>query len=176
MLPAELEGPGKEIESESPTAFLRLNRSRYPMLDPDFIVQICFEHPQRFNERLPLFDVDRHSAKRRLRTAAWVYECVRYDDNEKVEFWYEKFDEQLATGRETHWVFTHMIRQSEWPFPPVVIEASFAKSLGAPVNVGRPYHLIEGTHRVSYLRRMVERGLVRPDRELWVIEISGMSG
>lgn len=173
MLPAELIGPGKAIEFDSPEAFLSENRVRYPNLDPDFIVQICFEHPGRFNDLLPKFDPRRHSAVRVQRTVGWVYDNVRYENNEELDFWAEHFDSQLSSGKRSYEVFTHMVDHGEWPFPPVVVEASFALTLGAPRSVGRPYHLIEGTHRVSYLRRMVQLDMLPREKLVFLIEVTG---
>lgn len=109
MLPAELTGPAKAIEFESPEAFLSESRTRYPNLDPDFIVQICFEHPGRFNGLLPQFDPSRHSAVRVQQTAGWVYDNVRYDHNEEPNFWAEHFDSQLSLGQRSYEVFAHMV-------------------------------------------------------------------
>lgn len=172
MLPAELEGPGKEIAFESPDSFLLENRARYPNLDPDFIVQICFEHPRRFNNLLPQFDVRRHTARRIQQTAGLVYGNVRYDDNEDIDFWFDHFDSQLCSRRSDYEIFNHMVKHGEWPFPPVIVEATFAETLGASEGIGRPYHLIEGTHRVSYLRRMIQRGLVSREKSVFVIEVA----
>ncbi|MCE9583206.1 MAG: hypothetical protein K8T20_12005, partial [Planctomycetes bacterium] len=37
---------------------------------------------------------------------------------------------------------------------------------------GRPFHLIEGTHRVSYLCRMLELALVSPTKSHEVVVVS----
>ena len=68
-------------------------------------------------------------------------------------------------------VFSAMTATGTWHFPPVMIEAGFGAALGARSRVGRPYYLIEGTHRLSYLRSMLQLGLVEAARELHVIEI-----
>ena len=172
MLPAELKGPGKAIAFESPDTFVLENRARYPDLDPDFLLQICFEHPGRFNDLLPRFDPRRHVARRIRRTAGWVYDNVRYDDNQDLDFWFSHFDSQFSSGRSDYEIFTQMVEHGEWPFPPVIIDAAFALTLGAPESIGRPYHLVEGTHRVSYLRRMLQRGLISREKSLPVIEVT----
>ena len=159
------------ISFESPDTFLPENLSRFPNLDPDFILQVCFEHPGRFDELLPEFDARLHSARRVPRTAGWVYENVRYENNEDVDFWFDHFDSQLASGQSQYEMFTHMIKHGTWPFPPVIVEAGFAVTIGAPKRIGYPYHLIEGTHRISYLRRMIQRGLVPHEKLVEVIEV-----
>lgn len=172
MLPAELEGRGKEIAFESPDVFLSANLVEYPNLDQDFILQICFEHPRRFNDLLPQFDPRCHDAKRTERTAGWVYDSIRYDDNQDVDFWFDHFDSQLSSGRRDYKIFTHMVNHGEWPFPPVIVETAFALTLGAPEGIGKPYHLIEGTHRVSYLRRMIQLEMVSREKLVSLIELT----
>jgi len=147
---------------------------RYPNLDPDFILQICFEQPSRFDNLFPGFDARRHMARRTQQTAGWVYDNVRYDDNEDVDFWFDQFDAHLSTGQSNSEIFDHMIEQGEWPFPPVIVEATFAATLGAKKkeDLGEPYHLIEGTHRVSYLRRMIQLGMVSRGKAVSVIKLT----
>lgn len=174
MLPEHLHGPGTTIHFASPETrdtFLRENEDRYPNLDSDFILQICFEHPDRFDELFPAFNPEEHVAVRKGRSLGWVYDNVRYDRSEELDFWYAQFDEFQKSGCSGYEIYTHMTRTGDWPFPPVIIEAGFAVSLGAPKNVGKPYHLIEGTHRVSYARRMLEIGLVNRARSVAVIEV-----
>jgi hypothetical protein len=174
VLPAELHGPNLTIAyaREQAAEFLRRNEARYPHLDRDFILQICFEHSDRFDGLFPRFDVTKHSAARVVKTARWINENVRYDHSEVVDFWCDQFRHLLARNDQTYEVFTTMRANGTWHFPPVIIEAEFALSLGAPPYVGRPYYLIEGTHRVSYLRSMLELGLVEKSRELELFEIS----
>lgn len=64
-----------------------------------------------------------------------------------------------------------MIKNGTWPFPPVIIEEGFARLLGAEGKIGSPYYLIEGTHRTSYARRMLELGLTATSLIVEVIEI-----
>ena len=109
---------------------------------------------------------------RTKRTAGWVYENIRYDNNEEVDFWSTHFDSQRSSGESKYEVFTHMVSNGEWPFPPVIVEAAFAATIGAPTSIGKPYHLIEGTHRVSYLRRMIQLGLASKDRSVSLIEVT----
>jgi hypothetical protein len=175
VLPRQLHGPALTIRFASPgtvNAFLRDNKDRYSNLDPDFILQICFEHPDQFNELFPAFDPNEHSAVRVERNLGWVYDNVRYDHNEELDFWYEQFDTFRRTARSGYEIFDHMMQSGTWPFPPVIIEAQFAVSLGAPQDIGKPYHLIEGTHRVSYARRMIEIGLADRARTVEVIELA----
>jgi hypothetical protein len=152
--------------------FVTQNAARYPHLDPDFILQVCFEHPKRFDQSFPGFDADKHAAIRANRSVQWVHDNVRYDNNTQIDFWYTQFDQCLATGKTQSKVLTHMVTNGNWPFPPVIIEASFAETIGGSKNLGTPYHLVEGTHRVSYMRRMLQRGMVQSEALVEVIELT----
>ncbi len=174
VLPKRLHGPSLMIRFASPETvdtFLRENEVRYPNLDPDFILQICFEHPDLFDELLPAFDPMEHCAVRVERELGWIYDNVRYRNNRELDFWYQQFDEFWESNNTDYEIYTHMIETGTWPFPPVIIAAEFAVSLGALEGVGRPYHLIEGTHRVSYARRMIEAGLSDRTRYVEIIEL-----
>lgn len=173
MLPGSLYGPRKTIDFESPDAFLRSNAQQYPNLDPDFILQICFEHPDQLDFLLPGFDPKLHSAIRIKKTLGWLYDNVRYLNNKELTFWYEQFDRFRETSETSYEIYAYMAKTGTWPFPPVIIETMFAASLGATEELGNPFHLIEGTHRMSYARRMLELGLVDTSRVVEVIEIKG---
>lgn len=160
MLPNDLIGPGLTIDYANSSDFLDRNRSAYPFLDPDFILQICYEHPTRFNELLPGFDVNLHNARRIGKTTGWIRENVRYDNSEELDFWFEHFDSLASHANPQYEIYVSMIKNGTWPFPPVVISAAVAANLGAPPFIGRPYHLIEGTHRISYLLRMLQKGMI----------------
>ena len=171
MLPESLRGPGELVKHGSADEFISENLSRYPQLDPDFVSQICFEHPTRFDSLLPNFNLDDHQAMRIKRSTRWVRDNVRYDHGDEVTFWRHQFDKHLDGGNGSY-VFNYMIEHRTWPFPPVIIESRFAVELGAPDCIGEPFHLVEGTHRVSYLLRMLELGMVSSDAEVELIEIS----
>ena len=113
VLPEHLHGPSLVIHFASPEAvdtFLRENRDRYPNLDPDFILQICFEHPDRFDELFPEFDPEKHSAIRVRRSLGWVYDNVRYDHSEELDFHYAHFDAYREAGNTDYEIYTHMMR------------------------------------------------------------------
>ncbi|ADE13441.1 hypothetical protein Nhal_0238 [Nitrosococcus halophilus Nc 4] len=171
MLPSNLKGPGETITSLNAEAFISDNSGRYPNLDPDFISQICFEHPTRFDSFFPGFNPQEHTALRTERSASWIKGNIRYDNDDDLRFWFKQFDDFRSAGKGSK-VFEYMIEHRNWSFPPVIVEWRFAQELGAPSYVGRPYYLVEGTHRVSYLLRMLELGLVKETDSYQLIVIT----
>ena len=97
MLAAHLRGPGITIGHHQSDRFLTQNAERYPHLDPDFILQVCFEHPKHFDQSFPGFDADKHAAIRVKRTVQGVYDNIRYDNNVQIDFWYSQFNQCLVT-------------------------------------------------------------------------------
>lgn len=59
-------------------------------------------------------------------------------------------------------IYQEMSRNLTSPFPPVLLDSSGLADDGWRIY-GHPLHLIEGTHRVSYLRHMLAKGLVAPE-------------
>ena len=175
MLPKNLCGPGLVIFNHKELAdkFIRENVQRYPSLDPDFISQICFEHPDRFNELFPNFNPKIHAARRRIVTMQWIYDNIRYNANAKINNWNFHVDMQLdCKDPRTYHVLKYIRENKTWPFPPVIINANFGIKLGiSAAQVGRPYYLVEGTHRVSYANRMFELNELKNDAEMEIIEI-----
>lgn len=177
MLPSNLHGPCKTIGyagAATVSDFLERNAERYPQLDRDFIVEICFEHADRFDELFPRFDVHSHAAVRVRRKAGWLLENVRYDDDEPVTFHLGRFQMLMRRGETADEVLGPMLANGTWHFPPVIIESNFARSIGAPRHIGTPYYLVEGTHRLSYLHGLVQRGMIGAETEHDVLEVRGL--
>lgn len=177
MLPDILFGPGIMYRGPEDEAWLKyLSRiGEYAhRIDHRFLSEICYEHGQRFNDYFPDFNLDTHKIEIRSVTARQVQRYVRYDENEPVTFWAEQFDQFRAKAHYRYPIFEHMIRNRTWPFPPVVIDNTngFATSLGMRA-LGSPWHLVEGTHRVSYLNRMLELGLITPSSQHEIFWLHG---
>jgi hypothetical protein len=171
MLPKALRGPEKRFRSNEDPSFVERNSAAFPFLDPDFISQICYEHPGRFDDLFPFFDVARHAAVRTTRTAAWIEANVRYEGDEEVRMWSWHIDKDLESGEPRSPEVKHVLEHGTWPFPPVVVEASLASRLGARHAVGRPYELVEGTHRTSYFLRVLALRRIAPTSSHELIEI-----
>ena len=60
-------------------------------------------------------------------------------------------------------ILTYCCEKLTWPFPPVITGYDTGIAMGSRVELGRPFHLIEGTHRVNYINRLYEKGLIKPE-------------
>ena len=104
MLPVDLHGPGLTIAyaREQAAEFLQLNAARYPHPDRDFILQICFEHPDRLDRLLPRFDVETHIAVRVRKQAYWIDANIRYDHDAVVDFLCDQIRAVLSRDDKKH--------------------------------------------------------------------------
>lgn len=140
-------------------------------IDRDFLSQICLEHFDRFDDYFPGFNIDRHRVCREKLTTRAIYDSVRYDKGERLDFWYFQMDDYLAGISKLQYPqLEHCAENGTWSFPPVLIEKTFGESLG-PYELGGPLHLIEGTHRVSFINRLYELGKIGAEKEHEVLVV-----
>lgn len=129
-------------------------------IDRDFLSSICLEHFDRFNRYFPKFDINEHRVDRVLFTAGQIYNEVYYDDNKRLDFWYFQADDYLeGTSSLIYPLLEYCMKNKKWSFCPVVIDHAFGCELGGR-RLGHPYHLIEGTHRVSFINRLLELNII----------------
>ncbi|WIH05328.1 hypothetical protein KHF85_02060 [Xanthomonas translucens pv. graminis] len=74
--------------------------------------------------------------------------------------WGTQYDYFKAQNQD-YLIYQRMSQDLTPPFPPILIQSTLLIDNGWRVY-GRDIHLIEGTHRVGYLRRMLELGEVLP--------------
>jgi hypothetical protein len=142
-------------------------------IDRAFLSDVCFGQGERFNEYFPKFDLRKHKILRRRVTAAEIQANVRYDYNQPMNHWGWQIDDYLDSKNKFN-LTGRMVSELTWPFPPTIIDNTngFADSLSLR-SLGSPWHLIEGTHRISYLNRMLDLKMVAPDSEheiLWLVD------
>jgi len=140
-------------------------------IDNDFLSQICYEHFDRFNNYFPKFDISIHKIERIKLSTKEIYENIKYYRNEKLDFWYFQIDDYLREGKRRNYkVLKYAIENGTWEFPPVIIEIQIANKIGKG-NFGKPIHLIEGTHRISFIKRLFELEKINSDFEHELIMI-----
>jgi hypothetical protein len=123
-----------------------------------FFRQVVYDHFEHFNEHFPDFVLQDYTIDVEVFLASQIRDQVRYLQNASVDLWASQFDHFHAINHD-YMIYRHMVEKLTPPFPPVVIDSSRLVDEGWRVY-GRPFHLIEGTHRVSYLMRMLERGMI----------------
>lgn len=158
MLPEELRPVGWDTwDKESWECYkLRLSVPDDPALE-QFYRQVPYDHFDHFNTRYTSFELSDYTCSICEMTAVEAEAKVRYFGNSEMREWCWQYDEFERTNY-SYPVFQEMSEHGTPPFPPVLINPS---KLIDPYHVyGKPLHLIEGTHRFSYLIRMLERNLI----------------
>ena len=161
MLPIELKPIGfNSWEKETwETDCSRLNLEDDEALR-QFFRQAVYDHFDHFNDRYPALDLDDYRLSLCQMTAAEAITNIRFFGNREMTMWCSQYDE-FERKNQDYPVFRYMRKNGTAPFPPVLIDAR--KIEHDHYIYGKPLHLIEGTHRLSYLTRMLQRRLVLPN-------------
>jgi len=126
-----------------------------------FIQHILFDHFSNFTGRFPLFAIESHNYTFEYWKASRIHKTIKYDFGEELDFWYEHVqtnpDPKLT-------LLKFMLDEKTWPTPIVIFDFSDSyeevQELGDRVT---SVHLIEGTNRVSYFKKMLLRALIEKD-------------
>lgn len=126
-----------------------------------FFRQVPFDHFTHFNEHYPDFVLAEYQIELMLLTAQEANDQIRFFRGETLDEWGKQYDE-FERRNFDYIIYQKMSSTRTFPFPPILLIASRLSGTGWR-ECGKPLHLVEGTHRVSYLRRMLARGLVTPE-------------
>ncbi|MCC6656589.1 MAG: hypothetical protein IT512_00225 [Rhodocyclaceae bacterium] len=161
MLPPILRGPCRfDFSSKEWKEYLSLIGRYEKFVDREFLRQVTYDHFDHFNAHYPWFEIESAKFERICLTATEIYKKIRYFDGQSLDFWYEHFDE-LRKRPQQYEIFSAMVTNLTWPFPPIALQVKMTKEVDQPLGaLGKPLHLIEGTHRVSYLCRMLELKMI----------------
>lgn len=125
-----------------------------------FYRQVVYDHFSHFNEHYPDFNLELYGFEILEMTAESAYDSIRQFRGEVVDWWSEQYD-HFAEINYDYIIFQTMSKTGTFPFPPIILDPSLIKNVGWN-ECGLPYHLIEGTHRVSYLRHILEKKIISP--------------
>jgi hypothetical protein len=126
-----------------------------------FYRQVVYDHFEHFNEHYPDFILDDYEFVIQEYTAQEASDLIRFFRSDAMDEWAEQYD-YFANGN-LHFdyiIFQTMSSTGTFPFPPIIIDPKLIANKGWN-ECGRPLHLIEGTHRISYLRHMLQKGLIQ---------------
>ena len=120
-----------------------------------FLRQVIFDHFSSFNGRFPWFRLEDFDCSFEDWTANEIHLTVRYDRRQDVDFWYS----HIGSGK-PYALLRHMEASLTWRDPPVVFVFPSESQWCADPKLAA-VHLIEGTHRISYLKKLLIDGKVR---------------
>lgn len=128
-----------------------------------FFRQVAYDHFCHFNEHYPDLRLEDYQLTLESWSAQKANDNIRFFNNEVMDWWGTQYDE-FKQKNQDYLIYQAMSNNLTPPFPPVVIDSSLLKDDGRLIY-GRPFHLIEGTHRVSYLRHMLQRDIIQPESQ-----------
>ena len=133
-------------------------RSRVPLPDDEaiqeFFRQVVYDHFDHFNAHYPDFDIGDYAFHVEHLTAQNAYDDIKFFHNKPLTEWSLQYDE-FKSRNQDYLIYQRMSVDLTPPFPPILIQSNLLVDKDWRVY-GRDLHLVEGTHRVSYLRRMLE--------------------
>lgn len=130
----------------------------YDEAELQFYRQVVYDHFSHFNNHYPDFNLENYRFSMIELSAKDANDSIRYFRDEIVDWWATQYRD-FASKNQDYIIFRAMSKSKTFPFPPVLLETRLIESDGFR-EYGRPLHLIEGTHRISYLREMLAQGLV----------------
>jgi len=139
----------------------------------EFYRQVVYDHYDHFNEHYPEFEIEEYDFSYISLTVSEIKEKVRYLCNQLVD-WSDLYD-KYEKMENNDFLFQQMSQNHTPPFPPILMDSSSLIDDGWKVY-GRPIHLIEGTHRVSYLLHMAEKGIIDWDSQHDFVFIQKIKG
>lgn len=122
----------------------------------EFFRQVVFDHFEHFNDHYPDFDLNAYDLCIEHLTAQEAYDRIKFFLNKPMTDWGTQYD-HFKVRNQNYLIYQRMSKDLTPPFPPILIQSTLLVDNGWRVY-GRDIHLIEGTHRVGYLRRMLELG------------------
>jgi len=141
-------------------------------IDPDrpsgeFIHQVLYDDFDGFNERYPDFDLSRYRCRFVKWPASRLVADIRIFNNQDVMRESQRFEKTGDIDNE-YVLYQEMRRLKTWPYPIIVLDS--ANLLDDEWRVyGRPYHVIEGRHRLYYLTKMMDAGQIARDSQRRIV-------
>ncbi|MGR8981416.1 MAG: hypothetical protein ACU84H_15185 [Gammaproteobacteria bacterium] len=124
-----------------------------------FFRQVVYDHYEHHNYHYPDFEIEDYEYEIVRLSVSEVRDNVKFFPGDDLsEMWAIQYD-QFEEKDHPYSIYQEMSKNKTPPFPPVIIDSSKLQDNGWRVY-GRPMHLIEGTHRTSYLLRMAERNII----------------
>ena len=124
-----------------------------------FVRHVLFDHYDDFICRFPWFQLEAFTCTFSQFTADWIDRNIFYDNNESVDWWYFHVDSEHPST-----LLAYMLANQTWPIEPVAFDfGACAVRQGHTSSINTTYNLIEGTHRISYLKRLLQKRSIRPD-------------
>lgn len=156
-----------ESKTESLPDYLDRVAPLVPSIPQNVLSQWMYRHWRGFESNWSFLDLASHRFEAEHWSTAQVLADINSRHMEVIERWGEMLRHNRYVRRS--WLGEKMLSLGTWSEPIIVLEPGPGDCYPDGQPLPRPYCLLEGHHRLGYLRSMAEDGLPLPDRhQLWV--------
>lgn len=146
-------------------------RPLLPNYPDDVLEQWLYRHWHCVRETWSWLGLHALSFVKVIWPASQIYSQVKSGNQEAIDGWSQQFRREHIL-RESY-VGKFMLQHRTWPVPPIVVRNDHGLTMPHGLKLGEPYNLLEGHHRLAYLRSMYEYGSLNPCHvhPLWVATV-----
>lgn len=156
-------------DSESFEEYFALVCHVLPGLPAPVLRQLFYDHFQSTVDRLGWLDFQEFIFREESWETSRIIDEVKAWNEEAVRCWKEAF--YISSDWQVGLLVTYMYSQGKWPVPPVVIDNTMGLFAPSKGHLAR-WELVEGHHRLAYLRALFEHPEWRVEEKhrVWVMK------
>lgn len=79
--------------------------------------------------------------------------------------------EDRAAHSEHDWLAHYMLREGTWNTPIVLLDSSSVAGSSYATKIKKPFHLLEGHRRLSFLQGLKRLGRAKPQHAIWLVRV-----
>ncbi|MEG0008712.1 MAG: hypothetical protein RR761_11860 [Aeromonas sp.] len=156
-----------ESKTESLPDYLDRVAPLVPFIPQNVLSQWVYRHWRGFESNWSFIDLASHQFEREEWPTTRVLSEIDSRHMEVIERWGEMLRHNRYVRRS--WLGEKMLSTGTWSEPIIVLAPGPGDCYPDGQPLPRPYCLLEGHHRLGYLRSMAEDGLALQERhQLWV--------
>lgn len=156
-----------ERKTESLADYLERVYPLVPFIPPNVLAQWIYRHWRGFESNWSFIDLASHRFERERWPTAQIVANIDSRHMEVIDRWGEMLRHNRYVRRS--WLGEKMLSLGTWSEPIIVLEPKPDACYPDGQPLPRPYCLLEGHHRLGYLRSMAEDGApLRDEHELCI--------
>ncbi|HFK2926150.1 TPA: hypothetical protein ACGY8I_003438 [Aeromonas hydrophila] len=156
-----------ESKTEALPDYLARVAPLVPFIPDNVLSQWIYRHWRGFESNWSFIDLARHQFECESWPTARIIEQTGSRHMEVVERWGEMLKHNRYVRRS--WLGEYMLSQGTWSEPIIVLASAAGSSYPDGHPLPQPYCLLEGHHRLAYLRSMAEDAQpLQAEHQVWV--------
>ncbi|MGL4933125.1 MAG: hypothetical protein ACRC4P_07345 [Aeromonas sp.] len=145
-----------ERQTEPLSAYLERVAPQVPFIPENVLSQWIYRHWRGFESNWNFIDLACHQFQCESWPTAQLVDQVGSRHMEVIERWGEMLRSNRYVRRS--WLGEQMLSEGTWPEPIIVLAPAAGSSYPSGQPLPQPYCLLEGHHRLGYLRAMAHDG------------------